>query len=129
MPSMLSLIVGLDILRLLWRQESKLTRIVSLGQISMSLPERSPSAFPVPIRLHSQKTPIPQLSNDLSFCFGDTFLAIATHRFTFTPAMLGKKSAHISTFHHPLSIFPFLCVFLYLMMLLGLFGGFGFLLV
>lgn len=83
--------------------------------------QRSPSAFPVPIRLHSPKTPIPQLSNNyLSFCFGDTFLAIAIHRFTFTLARLEKKSAHLFVFQPFIILFscyrlslPFLSVFLF----------------
>lgn len=135
---MLSLMLGLDLLRPLWRQQSKLTRIVLLGPISMSLPEISigfSGANPTPF---SENTNTPIVERLFVILF---WRYLSCHRypsFYFYAGQVGKKKKSLlifssfnlssSSFHvigYPYLSFPF---FFSLVMLLG-FGGFGCLLV
>ena len=96
-----------------WRQQPKLTRIVSLGHFLCRFPRQL--ALLVSIQLRSQKkkkkTPIPQLPNDyLSCCFGDTFSCHRYSSFYFYAGRAGKKSLlvfRLSTFQHPLFMYSF----------------------
>ena len=116
---MLSLKLCLDLLRLFFlggRQQPKFTRIVSLGPVSMSLPQTisssgvNPIPFPKKRRYPNYRTIICLVVLEIPF------LGIAIHRFTFTPAGLEKKSACLFVFQ-PFTIlfscFPFLCGFLF----------------
>ena len=98
-----------------WRQQPKLTRIVSLGHFLCRFPRQL--ALLVSIRFRSQKAPIPQLPNDyLSCCFGDTFSWHRYSSFYFYAGRAGKKVCSSFVFQ-PFSILflcvPFLRVFLF----------------
>lgn len=119
---MLSLMLGLDLLRPLWRQQSKLTRIVLLGPISMSLPEISigfSGANPTPF---SENTNTPIVERLFVILF---WRYLSCHRypsFYFYAGQVGKKkkSAHLFVIQPFIILFscyrlslPFLSVFLF----------------
>lgn len=114
MPSMLSLMLGLDLLRPLWRQQSKLTRIVLLGSISMSLPEISigfPGANPTPFSENANTPIVEQLFVILFWRY------LSCHRYSsfyFYAGQVGKKvcsSFRLSTIHHPLFMLSVILTF------------------
>lgn len=112
MPSMLSLKLCLDLLRLFFfggGSNPSSRGLFRLGRFLCRFPRQL--ALLVSIRFRSQKAPIPQLPNDyLSCCFGDTFSWHRYSSFYFYAGRAGKKvclSFRLSTFHHPLFMFSF----------------------